>query len=42
MMAVAQVRRGGREGMRDDSNKVFHGEGSSVIQLSRPLILIVC
>jgi hypothetical protein len=32
MMAVAQVRRGGREGkgregMRDDSNKVVHGEG---------------
>jgi hypothetical protein len=42
MMEVAQVRRGGREGMRDDSNKVVYGEGSSVIQLSRPLILIVC
>jgi hypothetical protein len=27
MVAVAHVRRGGREGMRDDSNKVVHREG---------------
>jgi hypothetical protein len=39
---ASEERGKGREGMMDDSNKVVHGEGSSVVQLSRLLILILC